>query len=257
VTGSKIGGMKAGRSDTSNDASASITTVRGDVVEVDFALERVMHLRRQALAAVRIEPTATFEGSAKPAPLRVSASLCEEDLARIDEATLEFAGRLMIEGHIKTPLIVPQSFFTVAARRGRQALAMMGDGRPDLLKTSVMVELVDVDKGTPISRLTEVAGLIASICRGVFIRVQPTRDMLAPVRGFRPLGVCLDGGDLAEDDAEAASQLLNFGEQALGAAPLLFAQGLPNDGFFQVAEVAGLTHGAVRSPIERYQRTAA
>jgi hypothetical protein len=249
--------MKPGRPATSHDASASVTTVRGDVLDLDFMLERVMHLRRQALAAVRIEPTATFEGSARPSPLRLGATLCEEDLARVDEATLEFAGRLMVEERVKAPLIAPQSFFTVAARRGRHALAMTGGDRPDILKTSVVVELVDVDKGTPISRLTEVAGLVASICRGVFIRVQPTRDMLAPVRGFRPLGLCVDGGDMAEDDAEAAGQLLNFGEQAIGAAPLLFAQGLPNDGFFQVAEVAGLTHASVRPRAVQDQRSAA
>jgi len=249
--------MNASAGPASLDSGAAIETIRGEVVRIDYSLQTIVNLRREAAAAVRIEATATWEADGKAAPLRVGRGLCEEDLARIDEATLQVAGQLLAEGRAAPALIVPMSFFTLAARRGRQALSDIGGAATDLLRASVMVEVTDVDKGTPASRLTEVAGLVASICRAVLVRVQPTRDMVATVRGFRPQGLCIDGADLSPLDSEAANQLLRFGEQAKGVAPLLIAQGLPNDGFFHVAEVAGLTHASLRAPAAVRQRPAA
>jgi hypothetical protein len=233
--------------------SVSITTNKGQAVRVDYALEPVVALRRETTAAWRVEPIISLEydydESGAP-PL-----LTEQDRALIDQATFDFATALIAEGRAQPALILPISFFTVAARKGRHALTTIAPA--EALKAGVLVEFVDVDRGTPISRLTEVGGLLASICRAVLVRVQPATDMLAPVRGYRPHGLTLDGADLASGDSQIAKQLLSFGDQAKGAAPLLFAQGLPNDGFFQVAKVAGMTHASVRSGAERAQRTAA
>ena len=225
--------------------SVSITTNKGQPLRVDFALEPLISLRHETTAAWRIEPSTTLEfdydDSGRP-PV-----LTEADLARIDQATLDFAAELLADGRAHPAVIVPVSFFTMAARKGRQALCNIAPD-PQLLKAGVIVEFADVDRGTPVSRLTEVGGLVTAICRAVFVRVQPGIDMLACVRGYRPHGLTLDAADLADSDAQIATQMLNFGEQAKGAAPLLVVQGLPNDGFFQVGLVAGVTHAALRAP---------
>jgi hypothetical protein len=243
------GGSNAGEVAT----SVSIATNKGQAIRVDFVLEQLVALKHETTAAWRIEPTISLEydydESGAP-PL-----LTEQDRALIDQAAFDFAAALIAEGRAQPAVILPISFFTVAARKGRHALTMIAAAQA--LKAGLVVEFVDVDRGTPISRLTEVGGLLTSICRAVFVRLQPAIDMLAPVRGYRPHGLTLDGADLASVDSQIAKQLLSFGDQAKGAAPLLIAQGLPNDGFFQVAKVAGMTHASVRPGAEPAQRTAA
>ena len=225
-------------------ASVSLTTNKGQALRIDFTLEPLVSLKRQSTAALRIEPVISLEydyDESGAAPI-----FTEHDRALIDEAVFDYAGALIASGRAQPALILPVSFFTVAARKGRRALAMVSPDAPEVLKSNVIVEFVDVDRGTPVSRLTEVGGFVTSICRAVFVRVQPASDMLASVRGYRPHGLTLDASNLADTDAQMAAQMLAFGEQAKGAAPLLVVQGLPNDGFFQVADVAGASHASVR-----------
>ena len=235
----------------------ALTTAKGMAIRVEMSVERLISLRHQTVAALRIEPIVLQESDDAPIPARVGARLCEEDLALVDQATFDFAAQLLAEGRAQPAIILPVSFFTLAARKGRLALAKIAGPNVDLLKSSVMVELVDVGRGTPISRLIDVGGLVTTVCRAAMVRVQPGVDMLASVRGYRPHGLILDAADLTGGDAQIANHLLAFGEQARGAAPMLLVQGLPNDGFFGVAEVAGLTHASLRAAPHSRQRTAA
>jgi hypothetical protein len=122
------------------------------------------------------------------------------------------------------------------------------------MKASVMAEFVDIDRGTPVGRLMEVAGLVTSLCRGALIRLRPAKDLLAPVRGFRTHGLTIDVGDAGE---EAAAYMRAFGEQAKGAATALMAFGLPSERFFEAARGAGLSHAAVRAEAPGAKRAAA
>ena len=128
-------------------SSASITTNKGQALRVDFDLEPLISLRHQTTAALRIEPRVSLEydyDGAGAAPI-----LIEQDLARIDQATLEVAAEVLAEGRAQPAIIIPVSFFTMAARKGRQALAMIA-ADAQLLKSSVIVEFTDVGRGTPV-----------------------------------------------------------------------------------------------------------
>jgi hypothetical protein len=235
----------------------AMTTAKGLAVRVELSTERLVSLRHQTTAALRIEPVVIQESDGMAILPRVGPRLCEEDLAQIDQATFDFAAQLLAQQRSQPVIVLPVSFFTLAARKGRTALAKVAGPDIGLLKSRVIVELVDVGRGTPISRLIDVGGLITTACRASFVRVQPGVDMLAAVRGYRPHGLTLDGADLPGGDAQIASQILTFGDQARGAAPMLVVQGLANDGFFQVAEVAGLTHAGLRAVAQGRQRSAA
>jgi hypothetical protein len=56
----------------------------------------------------------------------------------------------------------------------------------------------------------------------------------------------MDAAELTNDASKLAASLLDFGRQARGLAPAVAVQGLPSDDYFAVAEVAGMTHAAVR-----------
>jgi hypothetical protein len=121
----------------------------------------------------------------------------------------------------------------------------------------VIVELIDAGAGVPHGRLTEIAGLLTSICRGVLGRVTPGKDFGATFRDARLMGVTLDAADLSGTDSRIASQILEFGKQAKGLAPVLGIHGLTSSDYFAIAEVAGLTHAAVRGSTRSSEQSAA
>lgn len=205
---------------------------------VAFALEELVSLRHSASAALRIEPLVRHVKTGILIPARAFGKLSDDDVEAIDLETIAFAGTL---GAANLPLILPQSFRTVAGRRGRGALTGAMQTSEGLRKR-LIVELVDLDRGTPTGRLTEVIGLLNATCRGVFARLQPGRNAAGPVRDARLHGLTLDGSDLPDMDGDAAGVLLDFADQIRGLSPMLVAQGLSDDGYFAVAEVAGFTH---------------
>ena len=134
----------------------------------------------------------------------------------------------------------------MSTRKGRQAL-IATDGLPShRVKASVMVELIDVDRGTPEARLLEVTGLVSQLCKGVLARLQPGRDAVGPVKGARLQGLTVAAVDLGGTDSQVASHMLNIASQARGRSPTLMIHGLPSDGFLDVAEVAGFTHASLK-----------
>lgn len=218
------------------------------ILALDYSIEELVSLRHAATAALRIRPVVRHVKTGVIIPTWSYGRLTDDDVESIDRATLDFASRLRpSEAEAKLPLIIPQSFRTLAGRRGRAHLPHSVQGSAQALKTRVIVEITEVGRGTPSGRLNEVVSLLGATCKGVFGRLQPGRDAAAPFKDVRLQALALDVGDIAGTDAEVAAALLDVGEQAQGLAPLLIAQGLPSEGYSDVAEVAGFTHVALRA----------
>lgn len=237
----------------------SFVTASGLRLKIDFGLEHLVSLRHQVTAALRVEPTVTDLSTGRAIASRFLARLSDAELAQIDQATMDY-GALFLpveRDGPRTPLILPASFRTMMARKGRGMLIAAASQAPEMVRTGLLVELIDVDSGTPPGRLVEVVGLLRTLTRGVFVRSGLARDALEPLRGSRLSGVTLDAGDLATDPARLASSLLEFGRQAKGLAPAMAVQGLPSEDYFAVAEVAGMSHAAVRVKPASAARSAA
>ncbi len=227
---------------------ASFVTDSGARLRIDFALEHLVSLRHQVTAALRVEPTVIDEASGRVFAARQLIKLSDDELEQIDQATMDYGALFLPAGQdrARTPLILPASFRTMMARKGRGMLIAAAGQAPDLARTGLLVELNDVDRGTPPGRLIEVVGLLRTLTRGVFVRGGLSRDALEPLRGARLAGVTMDAAELTNDASKLAASLLDFGRQARGLAPAVAVQGLPSDDYFAVAEVAGMTHAAVR-----------
>jgi hypothetical protein len=226
----------------------SFHAATGIPLRIDFAIEDLQSLKHGVTAALRIEPTVTEAPTGRVIPARTFGRLSDADLMTIDQATLDFAALFLpkVDGKGQPALIVPVSFRTMSTRKGRELLISCAGAAAGRVKASLVIELVDIDRGAPLARLIEVVGLLKSVCRGVFARVQPAKDAMAPLTGVRLMGVTLDAADLPGPDSRIAAQILEFGRQARGLAPALAVQGLSSDGFFAVAETAGLTHASLR-----------
>lgn len=213
---------------------------------VAFAVEELASLRHNATAALRIEPLVRHVKTGIVIPARAFRKLSDDDMEAIDLETVNFAATLSAT-HL--PLILPQSFRTVAGRRGRGAVSGAMK-TPEGMKKRLIVELLDINQGTPSGRLSEVIGLLNATCRGVFVRLLPGRNAAAPIRDVRLHGLTLDGSDLPEVDGDAVGMLLDFADQIRGLSPMLVAQGLADEGYFSVAEVAGFTHVSRRAMMQ-------
>lgn len=230
-------------------APGGIQAAAAALLRIDFCHEPLVSLRHGVTAAIRVTPAITETLTGRVIPARTLARLSDAELAVIDRATLDQAASLLAEmdGPRPSPLILPVSFRTMAAGRGRQALRDLA--APERLKTGVILELVDVGPGTPPGRLVEVAGLLKTLCRGVFARAQPDKDMIELVRDARFSGLTLDVTELGGGDTRIAGHLLEFGRMARGLARVLAARGLAESGFLAVAETAGLTHASLRGSL--------
>ncbi len=237
----------------------SFVAASGRALRVDFAIEHLVSIRHGVTAALRVEPTVTEEATGRVIPVRQFRLLSDDDLAFIDRSTVDYGGLFIpqAQGHAKAAVILPASFRTMGARKGRNLLINIPDATPERTKASVIVELIDIDRGTPQGRILEVAGLLQMLCRGVFARIPPVKDAVEMVRGGRLTGITLDAGEIPGTDSRLASAILAFGQQAKGLAPAIAVRGLPSEGFFAVAEVAGLTHAALRGALLTAERPAA
>lgn len=227
----------------------AFTTGGGAALRVDFTLEHVISLRRNVATAVRIEPVVTHLGSGKLITARAVSRLPDRDAAFIDEAALKFAAVFAraSQGHDRPDLIVPASFRTLGTQRGRDMLTGTSGLSLALLRGGVMMELVDVTRGTPAGRLLEVVGLLKALTRGVIARVPPEKEALKSLRDARLHGLTLDASDLSGPAEKIAAEIMAFGRDAKGLAPMVALQGLPAEGYFAAAETAGLTHAALRA----------
>jgi hypothetical protein len=227
----------------------AFTTGGGAALRVDFALEHMISLRRNVATAVRIEPVVTHLGSGKQISARAVSRLPDRDVAFIDEAALKYAAVFAraSQGHDRPDLIVPASFRTLGTQRGRDMLTGTPGLSLALLRGGVMMELVDVTRGTPAGRLLEVVGLLKALTRGVIARVPPEKEALRVLRDARLAGLALDANDLSGPAEKIAAEIMAFGRDAKGLAPMVALQGLPAEGYFAAAETAGLTHAALRA----------
>jgi hypothetical protein len=93
----------------------------------------------------------------------------------------------------------------------------------------------------------------------VIARVPPEKEVLRVLRDARLGGLTLDASDLAGPAEKIAADIMAFGRDARGLAPMVTLQGLPAEGYFAAAETAGLTHAALRAshPIAATSKKAA
>ncbi|PIB92938.1 hypothetical protein [Caulobacter sp. FWC2] len=245
--------------DEARRTPVAFTTAGGAALRVDFTLEHVVSLRRNITTAVRVEPMVTHLASGRQASARALTKLSDRDVAFIDESTLKYASVFArsAQGHNTPELILPASFRTLGTQRGRDLLTGTAGLSLSLLRGGVMIELVDVTRGTPAGRLLEVVGLLRALTRGVIARVPPDKEALRVLRDARLAGLALDASDLSGEAAKIAMEMMAFGRDARGLAPMTILQGLPQDGYFAAAETAGLTHAALRANYPLGKRAAA
>jgi hypothetical protein len=144
----------------------------------------------------------------------------------------------------------------MAVRRGRNLFLDLEGAPPEHVKSGAMIELVDVDHGTPAGRLAEVVALLGQLSRGVTTRIWPGRNTVEPIRGSRVRGVALDVGDIPLEPDAMRALFQAMAHQIHGHAPAMIAQGLPAQSWMDQVQAIGFTHATVRPKIRRRKAVA-
>ncbi|MBU1378165.1 MAG: hypothetical protein KKE02_12550 [Alphaproteobacteria bacterium] len=226
----------------------SFVASNGQRLRVDFALENIVSLSHKVTAVLRVEPMVSFSATGEVIPTRRFARLSDADILAIDRATLAFGALFMpVDARTQPPLILPASFRTMGQRKGRHELITIAGVTPERVRQGMMLEFIDIDRGTPAGRMVEVVSLVGSLTRGVLARLQPARDALDPVQGARFNGLTLDLSDVTLPKAKLEAFMRLMAHQMRGKAPALIAQGLSDYAHMEMADNAGFTHAGVRS----------
>ncbi|MDZ4374519.1 MAG: hypothetical protein U1C74_24275 [Phenylobacterium sp.] len=226
----------------------SFVAFNGQQIQVDFALEHVVSLRHGVTAVLRVEPTVTFRDTGEVIPVRKFGRLEDADMLALDRATLAFGGLFLPEdARSQPPVILPASFRTMGARKGRDLLLNVPGATNEQVRQGAMLEFVDLERGTPSGRLVEVVSLVGRVTRGVLARLHPNREALGPVSGARFNGLVADFADMGLPDSRLEAFMRVMAHQMRGKAPALIAQGLAERHHFEMADDAGFTHAAIRA----------
>jgi hypothetical protein len=220
----------------------------GDRLRVDYSTELVLSLRHGVTAALRIVPKVRMIATDQVIPTHMFNKLSDEDIDVIDRATLAYAALFLpTDARVESPVIVPVSFRTMGSRKGRNYLATLENTTAERIRQGMLIELVDIDRGTPTGRLGEVVGLLNRLGRGVLARLQPSRDALAPIKDARVTGLTLDLSDYNVQTPQADALLKTMALQMRGKAGVLIAQGLGHADQVKMADAAGFTHAGLRA----------
>src|SRR5690606_7937376 len=117
----------------------SFVAASGRSLRVDFAVEHLISLKHGVTAALRVEPTVSEGATGRTIPPRQFRLLDDDDLMFIDRSTMDYGGLFMshAEGPGRPALILPASFRTMGARKGRNLLVSASGGSGKLLKSAV------------------------------------------------------------------------------------------------------------------------
>ncbi len=245
------GGSLAKAEARRNPVSFVVST--GQALQIEFSLEPVVALRERITTAVRIRAVVSLQSTGAVVSSRGLSKLADEDIAFIDRATQDYAAVYLTRENAESPpMMIPASFRTLSGRKGRGTLTTIAGVTPELLKRSVIIELTEVHRATPVGRLEEVISLVGQLTRNVLVRLAPERDMLAHLIEARAPGVVMDIADL-ETEGPGRTNAANL----RGAAQTMMLCGLTDKRGLVAATQAGFTHATLRLQPQAVQRPAA
>ncbi|HTI66915.1 MAG TPA: hypothetical protein VL460_05130 [Caulobacteraceae bacterium] len=218
----------------------SFSTGDGRRLDLDLGYEPVVNLRNRVPVATRIRPL-TKDGDGEAYPGRWIEKLAPADQSAVIEAIGDAAAALYVEGEVG--LVIPCSIYTLATARNRALVVEKMQAVEARPAKPVVIELTDVDQGTPQGRLLEAVSLLAPHCRTVIARGSDARPDVEVLRAARLGGMSVDctGFDL-RDVAVKVAAVANNGRPV---GSLLFAFGLSSDTACEIAAAAGATHGGL------------
>jgi hypothetical protein len=242
--------LREAATSTSSLVSWPLKTADGQDLRISFAVDPVMDLKAWAMAGHRIESRIVSQQTDAELTTAQRRMLLPRDFERIDLAALE-RGLSRIEGveSFERPrLIIQLSFASLSSSRARAALLDRAREQQHVLRHAAICELVDVEPGVPVGRLTDVTSLIRGFFRSVWVQAQPSRVSVETACAAKVSGLTVRAEDFGEASPQIAQGMGAFAGLIRQRNLLLTVTSLPTTDLMIDATVAGFTHATLRAP---------
>jgi hypothetical protein len=217
----------------------------GRELSVTHAPDQISSLKHNLVAGVRGEPVVIDAASGRRLPRAAFLRLADPDLARIDQATLDMGlGVAKMIDSDRPGIILPLSFQTLSSQRARNTL--FAGVTPELMRQRFLIEITNIEPGTPSGRLIETAALLRAYTTGVLARILPGKAAPAGLPEARLAAVALDLTDAGDDEDILVGLMRAFHMRSVNMASSLQVLGLPSRSLFEDALALGFTHASVR-----------
>lgn len=222
----------------------------GRELRVTATLEPVFELKAFGRIGFRMARRVVATGTEEELTPAMVANLSRADIVRIDLATVaRGADRLRadVSGEQQPSLIVPVSFTSLSAQRGRTEIVKMLNEASGLVKQGVICEISDIE-GVPQGALLSAASLIRPFSLFVVGRLNvapPTSSTLAQLKGagLQALSVECPPRQSETEFMDWAKATIDAAKQ-VSKSVLVYQAGSSRDA--GLAGLLGATHASVR-----------
>ena len=220
----------------------------GQDLRVSFAVDPVMDLKSWAMAGHRIESRIMNLQTGVELTSLQRRSLLPRDFEKIDLAALERGMSRLSTAAIpdKPNMIIQLSFASLSNGRARAALLSRAREMQHVLRHAAICELVDVENGVPVGRLTEVTSLIRGFFRSVWVQVELERTLVDAAAGAKTSGVSVRAPDLGDDGEAIARGMKRFVAMVTRPNTLMTVTNLPSTDLMIDAHAVGFSHATLR-----------
>ena len=229
-------------------SALSFVTSEGRDLELTFEFERVLNLDSFAGAAVRVRPVVwdRMSGARMGADWRRDMAFADE--LNVDLATLDAARPLYVASQARK-VIVPCSLGALVSIRGRASVIGRMSHDEAATASSLIVEIVGVDGGTPPGQLVEAVAVLRRHCKAVIARTNLSRASLQVLKEGQLAGLSVDCSEFPDDERPLLAALWQVSKAAKPVARLLLTLGLPSMEACRLAKAVGATHASMRQPL--------
>jgi len=230
-------------------SSWPLKTADGQDLRVSFAVDPVMDLKAWAMAGHRVESRIVNLQTLVELTPAQRRNLLPPDFEKVDLAALDRGISRLAGGPIpdKPKLIIQLSFASLSNGRARAALLNRARELQAVLRQAAICELVDIEAGIPVGRLTEIASLVRGFFRSVWVQIEPTRSMVDIAGAAKLSGLTLPASQLGDDPQSIAIGMRKFVPLVKRPNTLLIVTSLPTTDLMIDAMSAGFTHATLRA----------
>lgn len=236
---------------------ALFTSISGRPLRVDFRPRPISSLQHGVMTALYMSRTVTDEESGSELSAADLDALTDSDLIRIDTLTLDYAQlfHMGAQDAGQAGLMIPVSYRTLLNRRGREALLAQGAGQT-AFKTGAVFEILDLDQGTPPSRVAEAVSIGKTLARAVFARVPEGRRGLLPLTNVGLAGLTALADRLPQLGPAPSREIDRLAALMKKIARTLIALDASGEKAQLQLRAAGFTHVGILHPVARDLKSA-
>lgn len=221
-------------------SALSFLVGRGSRLQVGLTFEPVIRLQNRLPVVTRLSLQARDRDSGRVQAGAWMERLSPRDQIAIAAAVAEAAAATYAQGQVG--VIIPCSIYALSSARSRAMLVECLEGLESSPTKPVVVELTDIDQGTPEGRLLDAGALLAPHCRAVIARVSDPA-MSEGLMAARLAGAAVECAGLGV--RSLAKRLEAVSRPGHAAGLLLFAFGLSSVAACDAAQAAGATHAGL------------